>query len=84
MEDPDGAAYPWKKMPDGNLWLVENLDFYIPGESWAYDNEPSKRGRNGLLYTVEGASLACEALGGGWPSVARCGTSQKGNNGSLG
>lgn len=66
VKDPDGVEYQWKKMPDGNLWLVENLGYHIPNESRPYANEASYRKQYGLLYSVEGAIEACLALGDGW------------------
>lgn len=53
--DPrDGKTYKMKKMPDGKIWMTENLKFdYNHGsaESVCYENKPENCEKYGRLYT---------------------------------
>jgi uncharacterized protein (TIGR02145 family) len=67
VADPDGQEYEWKRMDDGKIWLVENLNYEIEGyNSWWYDNEPTKGDIYGRLYYWETAIAVCLTLGDGW------------------
>lgn len=60
------AASPQsKRMPDGKLWMTENLNVSADG-SYCYDDSEQTCARYGRLYTWESAQRACRALGGGW------------------
>jgi uncharacterized protein (TIGR02145 family) len=52
-------------MPDGNVWMTENLNVDI-GDSYCYENAELNCRRYGRLYTWESARRACESLGSGW------------------
>lgn len=43
----------------GKVWMADNLDFPVDGESWYYNNDPQAGKRYGRLYTWEGALKAC-------------------------
>ena len=60
-----GSAHPPKRMADGKLWTVDNVNVNI-GSSYCYeDAEPNCR-RYGRLYPWESAQRACQSLGDGW------------------
>jgi uncharacterized protein (TIGR02145 family) len=54
-------------MPDGKMWLAENLN-YKTDNSWCYDGKESNCKKYGRLYTWEAAKAACDALGWHLPS----------------
>jgi uncharacterized protein (TIGR02145 family) len=56
--DPrDKRGYRTVRMPDGKVWMAENLDYETPEGSWCYNN------LYGRLYTWEAAK---EAVPPGW------------------
>src|SRR5687767_6285451 len=65
VKDSDGNLYAVKKMPDGKLWMTENLKVKIPG-SYCYDNLDANCERYGRLYTWKVAQDVCKFLGEGW------------------
>jgi len=52
-------------MPDGRLWMTENL-YVAVDPSYCYDNAEENCRRYGRLYTWESAQRACRTLGDGW------------------
>ena len=58
----DISSYKNKKMPDGKIWMVENLNCKVAG-SECYDKNESNCNTYGRLYTWEAAKKACS---GGW------------------
>ena len=54
-----------RRMPDGKLWMTENLNVDAGGSYCYEDAEPNCR-RYGRLYTWESAQRACRSLGDGW------------------
>lgn len=45
----DGLEYRTAKMPDGRIWMCENLQVNVEN-SWFYNNDEATYGRNGLNY----------------------------------
>lgn len=64
-KDRDGNIYTVKKMPDGKVWMTENLTIKIPG-SYCYDNNDANCAKYGRLYTWKVAQDVCKLLGEGW------------------
>jgi len=58
----DGKTYKALKMPDGKIWMAENLNF-VADSSWCYNNEDSNCAKYGRLYNWDAAMSACPA---GW------------------
>jgi uncharacterized protein (TIGR02145 family) len=54
-----------KRMPDGKLWMTENLNVRAEA-SYCYDDSAQNCRRYGRLYTWESAQRACRALDAGW------------------
>ena len=44
-----GLPYRVGEMPDGRVWMLENLQLDVP-DSWFYDNDESSYGRTGKNY----------------------------------
>lgn len=67
VTDPDDQEYQWQSMKDGKEWMVENLNYDIPGHhsSW-YGQDPGIGEEYGRLYDWEAAKAACADLGDGW------------------
>jgi uncharacterized protein (TIGR02145 family) len=65
VKDSDGNIYAVKKMPDGKIWMTENLKVKIP-ESYCYDNKDANCEKYGRLYTWKVAQDVCKLLGEGW------------------
>jgi uncharacterized protein (TIGR02145 family) len=59
------ASPPSKRMPDGKLWMTENLNVRADG-SYCYDDSEQNCRQYGRLYTWESAQRACRALSAGW------------------
>ena len=86
IDKRDGQEYQTVKMPDGKVWMAQNLNYKIDG-SWAYENDEAKAAKYGRLYTWGTAKAACpkgwhlptreewaalvEAVGGGRAAGAR-------------
>lgn len=58
----DGKTYKTVKMPDGETWMAENLNYNMNG-SMCYGNDASNCSKYGRLYTWEAAKKACPS---GW------------------
>jgi uncharacterized protein (TIGR02145 family) len=58
----DGKTYRTVKMPDGEIWMAENLN-YKADSSWCYQNADSNCVKYGRLYDWNTAMTACPA---GW------------------
>lgn len=54
-----------KRMPDGKLWMTENLNVSTGG-SFCYQDAELNCRQYGRLYTWESALRACQSLGDGW------------------
>jgi uncharacterized protein (TIGR02145 family) len=52
-------------MPDGKLWMTENLTARAD-DSYCYDGSDENCRRYGRLYTWESGQRACRALGADW------------------
>jgi uncharacterized protein (TIGR02145 family) len=65
VKDSDGNSYTVKKMPDGKVWMTENLKIKIPG-SYCYENNDANCAQYGRLYTWKLAQEVCRSLGDGW------------------
>ncbi|MCQ2050113.1 MAG: hypothetical protein MJZ22_03800 [Candidatus Saccharibacteria bacterium] len=69
FRDPrDGKTYKTVKMPDGNIWMAENLNYNMKG-SMCYNNDAINCDKYGRLYFWYDAMDACPA---GWhlPSLS--------------
>lgn len=67
VRDPAMQEYVWKRMNDGKIWMVENLNYEVPGgNSWWYNLDPALGNEFGRLYDWQTAVDACTALGKGW------------------
>jgi uncharacterized protein (TIGR02145 family) len=60
IDKRDGKTYRIAKMPDGKIWMAENLN-YQPrtGENWCYSYSDSCCEKYGLLYDWETAKTVC-------------------------
>jgi uncharacterized protein (TIGR02145 family) len=65
LHDVDGNAYVLRDMPDGQIWMTDNLRLGHP-DSYCYDDSASECLRYGRLYTWAAAVEACRLLGTGW------------------
>jgi len=54
----DGMNYHWAKI-GSQTWMTGNLDYKIPGGSWAYNNDSVSEMNFGRLYTWKAAQSAC-------------------------
>jgi uncharacterized protein (TIGR02145 family) len=59
-DERDGQTYKTVKMPDGKVWMAQNLN-YKPesGNSWCYDDDEAMGAKYGRLYDWETAKAAC-------------------------
>ncbi|GBU20901.1 hypothetical protein R80B4_00788 [Fibrobacteres bacterium R8-0-B4] len=48
-----------KPMPDGKVWMTENLNIQTETGSWCYDDAPANCDKYGRLYTWDVAMSAC-------------------------
>jgi len=89
--DPrDNNVYGYKAMPDGKIWMTENLNYNQSG-SWVYNNAAQPTAKHGRLYTWDQAKLAVPA---GWHlptdeewaalAIAAGGTGTWGESGTAG
>jgi len=58
-DDRDGQSYEIVKMPDGKVWMAENLNYETEEGSWYYNNDTEYAHRHGRLYTWDAAKAAC-------------------------
>ncbi|MDR2592889.1 MAG: fibrobacter succinogenes major paralogous domain-containing protein [Chitinispirillales bacterium] len=60
----DGQTYRAAKMPDGRIWMAQNLNYKPePGNSWCYGDDESMGGKYGRLYSWRTAMVVAPA---GW------------------
>lgn len=52
-------------MPDGRIWMTENLSIDAP-DSYCHQDDARNCNRYGRLYTWEAAAKGCAQLGEGW------------------
>jgi uncharacterized protein (TIGR02145 family) len=64
-DDPGGAGLVGARMPDGQLWMNENLRT-AAADSYCYADRENNCRVYGRLYTWESAQRACHALGDRW------------------
>lgn len=63
-EDVQTFEPPSGLMPDGKIWMTENLNIDLEdGQSWTYNNDPANGDVYGRLYTWQGA---LDAVPAGW------------------
>jgi uncharacterized protein (TIGR02145 family) len=62
LHDADGHAYALRSMPDGRMWMTDNLNLDLPN-SYCYGGMASECLRFGRLYTWASALEACRRLG---------------------
>jgi uncharacterized protein (TIGR02145 family) len=69
IDERDGQTYKTVKMPDGKVWMAQNLN-YKPesGNSWCYNDDESMGEKYGRLYDWDTAKLACPK---GWRLPSR-------------
>jgi len=58
-DERDGQSYKTVKMPDGKVWMAENLNYETEEGSWYYDNDTEYAHRHGRLYIWDAAKAAC-------------------------
>jgi len=68
IDERDGKTYKTVKMPDGRVWMAENLNFETESGSWCYDDDPSNAAKYGRLYDWETAKAVCPK---GWHLPSR-------------
>ena len=57
--DPrDSKEYRVALMPDGKLWMAENMNYVTPSDSWEYAQSSANGATYGRLYTWQSAQLA--------------------------
>jgi uncharacterized protein (TIGR02145 family) len=68
-DERDGQTYRTVKMPDGKVWMAQNLN-YKPesGHSWCYDDDESMSEKYGKLYDRKTAIAVAPA---GWHLPSR-------------
>jgi len=65
----DGKTYRTAKMPDGKVWMAENLNYQPQsGNSWCHNDDNSKCAKYGRLYDWNTAKTVCPA---GWHLPSR-------------
>ncbi len=64
VDGRDGKSYNTIAMPDGHVWMAENLNFDPQsGRDWCFGNDPSNCRTYGRLYDWETATKVCPT---GW------------------
>jgi uncharacterized protein (TIGR02145 family) len=61
----DRSPHSSRRMADGRLWSVDNLNVNID-PSYCYEDADANCRRYGRMYTWESAQRACQSLGDGW------------------
>lgn len=64
-QDSEQQMIPSRLMPDGRVWMTENLSVELPG-SYCHGDDSLNCARYGRLYTWESARKGCLMLGNGW------------------
>jgi len=63
-DERDKQVYRTVKMPDGKIWMAQNLNYKPdPGNSWCYGDDESMGGKYGRLYSWRTAMTVAPA---GW------------------
>ena len=65
VRDSDSNIYHFKQMPDGKLWLTENVRVNRP-ESFCQNDSAELCNQYGRLYSWSSATIACNSLGNDW------------------
>jgi len=66
-DERDGKEYRTVEMPDGKVWMAQNLNYKIKN-SWCYPNDEYIGKKYGRLYTWDAAMKACPT---GWRLPSR-------------
>ncbi len=65
VDDGVGGGNTGARMPDGKLWMIENVNI-AAADSYCYADRENNCRRYGRLYTWESAQRACLTFGDGW------------------
>jgi len=65
LRDVDGNTYVLRNMPDGRIWMTDNVSL-VHSDSYCYGDSASECLRYGRLYTWAAAAETCRLLGTGW------------------
>jgi uncharacterized protein (TIGR02145 family) len=65
LRDADGNTYVLRDLPDGRIWMTDNLRILHP-HSYCYGDSASECLRYGRLYTWAAAAEACRLVGTAW------------------
>jgi uncharacterized protein (TIGR02145 family) len=65
LRDVDGNTYVLRDMPDGRIWMTDNMSL-AHRDSYCYGDSALECRRYGRLYTWPAAAEACRLLGTGW------------------
>jgi uncharacterized protein (TIGR02145 family) len=60
-DERDGKTYRTVRMPDGKVWMAENLNYQTPDSSWCYDNNTDSCAKYGRLYAWNASKISCPA-----------------------
>jgi len=58
IDERDGQTYRTVKMPDGKIWMAQNLNYKTESGSWCYDDDDSNGSIYGRLYNWNTAKIA--------------------------
>jgi uncharacterized protein (TIGR02145 family) len=57
----DGQTYKTVKMPDGKIWMAQNINYQTESGSWCYKNKADNCDKYGRLYNWKTAKTVCPA-----------------------
>ncbi|GBU22107.1 hypothetical protein R80B4_02012 [Fibrobacteres bacterium R8-0-B4] len=59
IDGRDGKTYKTVKMPDGKVWMAQNINYQANSGSWCYDDDNSNCEKYGRLYDWNTAKTVC-------------------------